>query len=378
MQEMPIAHRKQEIMSRVGWNCICHPGILFWFTLLLALVVTACASPEVSVPGPTPIPTLIPATMVPSQAEPTPETPLIGESFPAGIPAAAAGQALYAEHCVDCHGADGNGQVPNARNFGDVDYMRGETPLDFYLAITEGIPSVEDVEDEMPAFGDKLSSDERWDLVYFIWQFSTSTERLDVGEQMYTFFCEECHGPDGRSQTLDAADLGDQRFIAHQSPATLYLSVTRGRGSMPAWQARLSQDERWMVIEFLRTFSYDPHLNEEITLEGENAAEEDTSTCDPAYLSQTNPFDWGDPQAIAAGEPIYIRECAECHGEDGTGEIPQAPDFTNPVTRGELLETPGQGLCRVTEGLNRMPAYQDTLTETEMWQVLTYLASLGE
>ncbi len=350
-------------------------GLLCLVTLLL---LSACASPQVEAFSPTAIPTLAPISTVASgiESEITPER--IVESFPAGLPSAADGQALYAEHCAECHGADGNGQVPNARNFGDEDYIRGETPLDFYLAITEGVASAEEIEEEMPAFGDEFSSDERWDLTYYVWRFGTSAERLAVGKEIYTSFCEECHGEDGRSQILNAADLSDQRFIAHLSPSDLYLSVTRGRGSMPAWQARLSQDERWMVVEYLRTFSYDPEL-EEVTATVEAVEqEEEQSSCDPAYLGQTNPFAWDDATAIAAGESIYLRECEECHAEDGTGNIARTSDFTNPAVRGQLLENSGQFLCRVAEGINRMPAFQETLTETEMWQALTFIASLGE
>lgn len=378
---MPNEHGKQITESRTDQMLrFPYPSIVLFsvICLLVAIMLSACASPQVSAAGPTPIPTLIPATMVPSQIEPTSTPPLILESFPAGIPSAAEGQVLYAEHCTECHGANGEGQVPGARNFGDVDYMRGETPLSFYLAITEGVASPAETQEEMPSFSDELTSDERWDLVYYVWRFSTTDERLAAGREIYTAFCQECHGPDGRSQILDAADLSDQRFIAHQSPSDLYLSVTRGRGSMPAWQARLSQDERWMVIEYLRTFSYDPELEEGVAPTEEPAEEEAQLACDPTYLEQTNPFDWDAAQAIAAGEPIYLRECAECHGEDGTGEIAQAPDFTNPVTRGELMDNPGEALCRVSEGINRMPSFGDILTEEEIWQVLTYIVSLAD
>jgi mono/diheme cytochrome c family protein len=380
---MPIQNWKKELgtsenLRQGSFRLLVGQLCLF---CLFAMTMTACASPQVSALSPTPIPTLIPATMVPRQLEPAETERLDIESFPAGNPAAAAGQGLYAEHCVECHGADGNGQVPNARNFSDVDYMRGETPLDFYVAITEGAASFEDAENEMPAFGDVLSSDERWDLVYYVWRFATSFFNDTATTEIYTSFCEECHGDDGRSQVLDAADLSDQRFIAAQSPSTLYLSVTRGRGSMPAWQARLIQDERWMVIEYLRTFSYDPLViveSEETVLVEEPVEEEEPAACEPAVLAQTNPFEWNDAQAVAAGETIYQRECSECHGEDGTGEIRQAHDFTNPVVRGRLLENPGEHLCIVTEGLNRMPDFKDTLSEEEMWQALTYIASLGE
>ncbi len=378
---MPVNQCKADDKRRAGISLGRAPtptGLLWLICLLAPIMLVACASPEVSAFNPTPIPTLIPATMVPSQIEPTATPALVNESFPAGIPSAAAGQVLYAEHCVDCHGADGRGQVPNARNFGDVDYMRGETPLDFYVAITEGIASIEEVEEEMPAFGDELSSDERWDLVYYVWRFSTTEQRLSAGNEIYDSFCEECHGPDGRSQILDAADLSDQRFVAHQSPSLLYLSVTRGRGSMPAWQARLSQDERWTVIEYVRTFSYDPELTEEIEVEAAPEEEESSASCDSAYLSQTNPFAWDDNQAIAAGESLYQIECSECHGDDGTGTIARTPDFTNPAFRGTLIEMPGEPLCRVAEGINRMPAFKDSLTDTELWQLLTYIAAFGE
>lgn len=347
--------------------------------LLLSFSLSACASPKVEAFSPTPIPTLAPATLMPGVLAPEVTRELVIESFPAGLPSAANGQELYVENCVDCHGADGNGRVPNARNFSDVDYLRGETPLDFYLAITEGVSSIEESENEMPAFGDHLSSDERWDLAYYVWRFGTTAERLTIGRQIYSSFCEECHGQDGRSQILNAADLSDQRFIAHLSPSDLYLSITRGRGSMPAWQARLSQDERWMVAEYIRTFSYDPTLEQVIAAPEEtDQTGEEQSTCDPALLAQTNPFDWSDTTAVSAGESIYMRECAECHGEDGVGQIARAPDFSNPAVSGDLRENSTEYLCLVADGINRMPSFKETLTDTEMWQVLTFIATLAE
>ena len=72
---------------------------------------------------------------------------------------------------MPCHGEDGNGVVPGARNFGDLDYMRGETPASFYTAVTEG-------RGEMQGFLDTLTSDELWDVVFYVWRFSTDAEKL--------------------------------------------------------------------------------------------------------------------------------------------------------------------------------------------------------
>jgi len=369
-----------EARKAVNWNG--HKLLLYsLLCLLVSSLLSACGNPRAEAFSPTPIPTLAPVAMVPGSLEPESTPELVIESFPAGLPSAANGQVLYVEHCVGCHGVDGNGQVPNARNFGDVDYMRGESPLSFYLAITEGVSNIEESGDQMPAFGDQLSSDERWDLVYYVGRFATTDARLAIGKQVYTSFCQECHGEDGRSQILNAADLSDQRFIAPLSQSDLYLSITRGRGSMPAWQARLSQDERWMVVEYLRTFSYDPTLPAIASASaeaGQTGEEQEQSLCDAEFLAQTNPFEWSDTAAITTGEPIYIRECAECHGDDGVGKIARTPDFTNPAVSGSLQQDPGEFLCIVTEGINRMPSFKDTLTDTEMWQVLTFIASLGE
>lgn len=339
---------------------------------LLTISLVACGSPSTLPEGPTPIPTLIPAPVSLISLRPSPTAPPLVESYPAGLPAAITGEALYAEHCANCHGVDGKGLLPNARDFGDVDYMRGETPAEFYTITTEGRGQ------EMPAFGDVLTSDERWDVVYYIWRFSTSEEMLLEGREIYDSSCIACHGADGQSMILGAANFSDPRFATHQSPSDFYVVTTQGKGSMPAWQARLSQDERWAVIDYLRTFNYDPIITGEVALSETEAGISELEGPDcSAYLELTNPFDWVDSEAIAAGEELYVN-CAGCHGEDGTGEIPGIVDFTNPIARGSLVDQPGLNLCITAEGQGAMLGWKDTLTTDEMWQVLTYIATLGQ
>lgn len=337
---------------------------------LAAIFLAACGSPSTLEEGPTPIPTLIPVQASLIRFEPTPTIVPFVESYPAGLPTAMNGQTLYSEHCANCHGVDGKGLLPNARDFGDVDYMRGETPAEFYTIITEGRGQ------EMPAFGDVLGSDERWDIVYYIWRFSTSQEVLRAGQEIYNSSCVACHGDDGQSMILGAANFSDPRFASHQSPSDFYVVTTQGKGSMPAWQARLSQDERWAVIDYLRTFSYDPLVAGEVVLAEEEVSGAEGPDCS-AYEGLTNPFEWDDGEAIAAGEELYVN-CAGCHGDDGTGEIPGILDFTNPVLKGDLLENPDRYLCSISEGVGAMLGWKDTLTDEQIWQVLTYVATLGE
>jgi mono/diheme cytochrome c family protein len=339
--------------------------------LVLTVLLGACAAPRNLPSGPTPIPTLIPATE-PASALAAATAPSFNiQSYPARQPSAARGESLYQTHCASCHGVDGKGVVPGARDFNDLDYMRGETPASFYAAVTEG-------RGEMPGFRDRLSSDERWDLVFYIWRFSTNAETLALGEHLYQANCAACHGTDGMGEVLGAADFTDLRLVDDRAPRDWYLITTQGEGSMPAWQGRLSQDERWAVIDYLRTFSYDPALPGEAAAEAPPTTTPSETECDPAYLSQSNPFPWDDPEAISAGQLIYEQACAMCHGVDGSGALPGTSDFTNAETSAALRENGGEYLCIVAGGREAMPSWKDTLTVEEMWQVLTYMASLGE
>ncbi len=359
------------------------------------LALAACSgSPNPYPTGATPIPTLIPATMPPSEAlaEATPEP--VDVSYPAGMPSAENGQTLYNEHCAECHGEDGTGAVPNARDFSDVDYRRGKTPVEFYMAITEGHGGAGAGED-MPAFGAELTSDQRWDVVYYVWRFAAPDESLIAGQALYSENCIDCHGPEGRSMILGAADFSDQRFMSNLPSSDLFVAVTQGRDSMPAWQSRLSQDERWSVIDFVRTFTYNPTLPApEVEADGEGGAAEETVVfvpempeepekpeCDASYLSQSNPFAWDDAEAIAAGQVLFDDNCSRCHGDDGRGVegldyIPT--DLTNPAVQTLLRENGGEYLCRVAEGLHDMPSFKRKMDQEQMWQVLTFVGTLGD
>src|SRR3990170_553819 len=338
--------------------------------LLFALLLAGCAGPRSLPSGPTPIPTLIPATQpVSPPGQATPAT-FIVQSFPARQPSADLAQPIYGAQCAGCHGDDGAGVVPGARNFRDLDYMRGESPASFYAAIAEG-------RGEMPSFQDRMTSDERWDAVAYLWRFSTTDESLAIGRSIFQANCVACHGEDGTGRVLGAADFSDLRVMSSRAPRDFYLTLTQGRGSMPAWQGRLSQDKRWAVIDYLRTFTFDPGMVAGLEPEALPTGEVAATTCDPALLAETNPFAWDDDAVIASGGEVYRQACAVCHGADGSGSIPGAPDFTTPEFQSSLRQDPGRTLCITTFGQGSMPGWKETLSEEQMWQVLTFVGSLA-
>ena len=342
-------------------------AILF---LGLTILLGACAEPQSLPAGPTPIPTLIPATEPASSLGATPAPSFIILSYPAQLPSASRGQPLYQTHCAQCHGADGKGVFPSARNFGDLDYMRGESPAYFYTIVTEG-------RGQMPSFRDTLTSDERWDVVFYVWRFSTSADTIALGKGLFETNCATCHGADGTGKVLGAADFTDLRLVDSLAPRDLYVIVTQGKGSMPAWQARLSQNERWAAIDYLRTFSYDPALPGEVVAASLPTATPTKAACDPTYLAQSNPFAWSDKAAIAAGQTTFRQSCALCHGMDGSGTLEGTPNFTTAQLQSALRTNSGEFLCVIAEGRNTMPGWKETLTVEQMWQALTFLATLG-
>ncbi|RME43110.1 MAG: hypothetical protein D6791_16260, partial [Chloroflexi bacterium] len=222
-------------------------GRLTWLLIITSLVLltalTACGNPQPLPVAPTSIPTLIPATLPPEPTA-TLRPAALGVTFPSRSPSAQAAEALYQQNCANCHGVDGKGLVPDARNFSDADYMRGQSPLRFYQIISDG-------RNEMPAWADKLSVDERWDLAFYLWNFATPPEVLEQGKAIFEQNCVTCHGPDGKGVVPGTPDFTNVEWMAGQSPSDFFQVVTEGRGTMPSWQGRLSPDERWAAIEYI-------------------------------------------------------------------------------------------------------------------------------
>lgn len=89
------------------------------------------------------------------------------------------------------------------------------------------------------------------------------------------------------------------------------------------------------------------------------------------------------PEAIARGAEIYRARCVICHGARGRGDGPAA--FTlNPrpvdLTVHVPQHAPGEVHYWITEGIGgtAMPGWEDTLSDTERWQVVRFLYALAE
>ena len=347
-----------------------HIALASGLILLILLILDACAGPEtLPVGGQTPIPTLVPVTEAGSLLNPTSTPSLVALTYPSRMPSAENGQKIYQANCAKCHGDNGKGAVTGARDFTDVDFVRGESPASFYQTVTDG-------RGEMPAFKDTLGVDDRWDAVFYVWRFSTSDQTLAQGKKVFSDNCAACHGANGTGAVLGAADFTNMQQIAGSAPRDFYQIVTQGKGSMPSWQGRLSQDDRWAVIDFIRSFTYDPTLGEGTA--ATEAEPTEAATAEACDESQTNPFKWEDTAAITAGQSLYQQNCSACHGADGKGLLPGMPDFSALGSKQDVLGTSGELFCTIKNGRGAMPSWSDSLSPEQMWQALTYIATLSK
>ncbi len=86
--------------------------------------------------------------------------------------------------------------------------------------------------------------------------------------------------------------------------------------------------------------------------------------------------------SLAAAKALYLERCAQCHGEEGKGDGPEAAmydvkpaDFTDPHMMGEMTE--GEIFWKISEGRRPMPSFKKQLTEEQRWQLVNYLRTLA-
>jgi len=100
------------------------------------------------------------------------------------------------------------------------------------------------------------------------------------------------------------------------------------------------------------------------------------------YKSLKNPLPPSQSNLNAARE-IYADECAQCHGERGQGDGPEArshyplpADLTDPKLLTNV--TDGEIFYQITEGRRPMPSFKHRLTQDQRWQLVLLVRSFSE
>lgn len=91
---------------------------------------------------------------------------------------------------------------------------------------------------------------------------AATAETIAAGAASYTQYCAVCHGNEGKGDGLGAAGLNpkpadfSEEHVQVLSDGGLFWFITNGvpDSAMPPWGGALSEQQRWELVNFLRTF----------------------------------------------------------------------------------------------------------------------------
>lgn len=86
-----------------------------------------------------------------------------------------------------------------------------------------------------------------------------SSENLAMGKSLYSKHCKSCHGTKGYGDGTKAAnlkgDLGDfsSKKFQSQSDGALFYKSYIGRKDMPNYEKKMSEEDMWITVHYMRT-----------------------------------------------------------------------------------------------------------------------------
>ncbi len=90
---------------------------------------------------------------------------------------------------------------------------------------------------------------------------ASTQESIAAGQKIYSKTCATCHGKSGDANgpavielNIHPAKLSDSK-LATESDGSLFWKITTGKKPMPAYGKRLSETDRWNLVNYVRTLS---------------------------------------------------------------------------------------------------------------------------
>ncbi len=85
---------------------------------------------------------------------------------------------------------------------------------------------------------------------------------LKEAQEIYAKQCAMCHGEKGDGQgpaaqvmQVPPAKLNDPVMMKEMTDGEIFYKISEGRLPMPGFKTKLSEEDRWKLVNYLRTFS---------------------------------------------------------------------------------------------------------------------------
>jgi len=298
----------------------------------------------------------------------------------------AEGVDLYAQNCVACHGASGEGiaaypplTVAAALDtevlYNTVERGRWNTAMAAFGVNEGGIFTGMQIESLVT-----LLQAQTWDTVavrvaelgltppqivvaeipaetFALVETLPDGAILSAGLTVYAENCAACHGANGEGSTL-APPLNTDELRVRLSDADIVRTVQEGVPGtlMASWSAALEPAQQQAVVALVSGWGELNALG--IRLPVIEAAPLDVS-----------------PEAIASGQKLFSLLCTQCHGVEGFGSA-IAPALNNQTF---LSQTPDAAIRQIIAGGvtgTNMPSWGGYLTDADIAAITAYLRSL--
>jgi cytochrome c oxidase cbb3-type subunit 3 len=179
-------------------------------------------------------------------------------------------------------------------------------------------------------------------------QVAADGQARAMGERLFLNHCAQCHGSDAGG-ARGIPNLRDSDWLYGGEPETIRTSIVGGRnGIMPAFGSILGAEDTKNVVHYVRSLSG-------LTV---------------------------DTGRAQIGKPIFLANCAVCHGANGKGNpLLGAPNLTDAIwlyggSENTITETVVKGRGQAGT-VTRMPAHKDLLDDGKVQMLTAYVWGLS-
>ena len=213
-------------------------------------------------------------------------------------------------------------------------------------------------------------------------------EAIMRGQASFDATCKACHNIDGSAGPV--APKGLTETANTLSDGVIFSKIKDGvpGTAMTAYGGQFTDDEIWDIAAFIQSFATGAPNNTTANNTTANNTTANNTTANNMTSNNmtsnnttanntsmgTNPLD-GDADAIASGEITFDSACTACHNKDGS----MGPVSPKALSDTAVNLTDAEVYSKISDGVpgTSMSAYGANYSETEIWQLVSWIRTLA-